>query len=170
MEPATPPPRSPPPPVAVAPPPRGAPVVTLKRRLTFAAAHALSNPALPPAASAALYGRCASPHGHNYTLWVSVRAPLDPVSGMVCCAAALKATMSAAVADMDHADLGGIPALGGVSTVERVAVLLWERLAGAGGLGGVLAEVELAETENIRAVYRGEWHADAGGRAPEAPG
>lgn len=161
MDPLTPPPASPGRASAAAPAPaaggggRGAPVVTLTRRLTFAAAHALANPALPPAASAALYGRCSALHGHNYTLWVSVRGPVDPVSGMVVGAAALKAAMAAAVADLDHADLGNIPDLGGVSTVERVAVLLWGRLAG-GELGGVLDQVELAETENIRAVYRGE--------------
>lgn len=84
-----------------------------------------------------------------------MRGPVDPVSGMVVGAAALKADMAAAVADLDHADLGNIPDLGGASTVERVAVLLWERLV-RGGLGGVLDQVELAETENIRAVYRGE--------------
>ena len=55
--------------------------VELTRVYHFSAAHCLANPALDAADNAALYGRCARPHGHNYYLEVTVAGVPDATTG-----------------------------------------------------------------------------------------
>ena len=61
------------------------PTVTVTRLLRFNAAHRVHNPALSDAENAELFGKCNNPHwhGHNYTLEVSVRGPIDARTGYV---------------------------------------------------------------------------------------
>lgn len=59
--------------------------VTLARRVAFSSGHRYWNPELSPGQNHGVFGATASPynHGHNYTLWVSCRGPVDPDTGMV---------------------------------------------------------------------------------------
>ena len=58
-------------------------MIRVTRRYHFSASHRLHSPQLTDEANAALYGKCNNPfgHGHNYVLDVSVRGPVDAVSG-----------------------------------------------------------------------------------------
>lgn len=58
-------------------------MIHLTRRYRFSASHRLHAPGLGDAANRDLYGKCNNPfgHGHNYELEVTVRGPVDPVSG-----------------------------------------------------------------------------------------
>ena len=53
------------------------------RRYAFAASHRLHSGQLSEAQNRLLYGKCNNPygHGHNYTIDVSVRGPVDAATG-----------------------------------------------------------------------------------------
>ncbi len=59
--------------------------VRLTKRYTFPASHRLHSPALSDAENRALYGKCDNPHGHghNYEVELTVRGPVDAVTGRV---------------------------------------------------------------------------------------
>jgi 6-pyruvoyltetrahydropterin/6-carboxytetrahydropterin synthase len=58
-------------------------VFHVTRRYAFAASHRLHSGQLSEAQNRLLYGKCNNPygHGHNYTIDVSVRGPVDAVTG-----------------------------------------------------------------------------------------
>jgi 6-pyruvoyltetrahydropterin/6-carboxytetrahydropterin synthase len=58
-------------------------VFHVTRRYEFPASHRLHSSQLSDDENSRLYGKCNNPygHGHNYIVEVSVRGPLDPVSG-----------------------------------------------------------------------------------------
>jgi 6-pyruvoyltetrahydropterin/6-carboxytetrahydropterin synthase len=58
-------------------------VFRVTRRYEFPASHRLHAAELSEEENRRLYGKCNNPygHGHNYVVEVSVRGPLDPVSG-----------------------------------------------------------------------------------------
>ena len=101
------------------------------RRFGFSAGHRYWVEAWPPAENERVFGRLAVPHGHNYTLDVTVRGPIDPQTGMVIDLGELKRIVTEAVVErFDHADLNADPLFRGrVPTTENVAVAVWELLA-----------------------------------------
>jgi 6-pyruvoyltetrahydropterin/6-carboxytetrahydropterin synthase len=58
-------------------------VIRVTRRYRFSASHRLHAPGLTDESNRELYGKCNNPfgHGHNYELEVSVRGPVDKLSG-----------------------------------------------------------------------------------------
>jgi 6-pyruvoyltetrahydropterin/6-carboxytetrahydropterin synthase len=58
-------------------------VFHVTRRYAFAASHRLHSGQLSEAQNRLLYGKCNNPygHGHNYTIDVSVRGPVDAATG-----------------------------------------------------------------------------------------
>ena len=60
--------------------------VRLTRRYRFSATHRLYTEALSDHMNREIYGKCANDngHGHNYQLFVTVKAPIDLVTGMCC--------------------------------------------------------------------------------------
>lgn len=129
-------------------------------RLTFSAAHRLHNPNRDPDWNRQTYDKCDNPggHGHNYTLEVSVRGPIDPETGMVIDLKRLKDIMRERVIDrVDHRNLNGdVDFLRGViPTAENLARCFWQQLAPA-ITDGALYEIVLHETERNSVRYRGE--------------
>merc|ERR1711879_149965 len=61
------------------------PIVYLTRRQAFSACHRLHSRRLSDEANREVFGKCNNPngHGHNYTLEVTVRGPMDAKTGMV---------------------------------------------------------------------------------------
>ncbi len=113
----------------------------VRRRFDFEAAHALPNHP----------GKCRAMHGHSYRLSVTVDRPVEPASGMAIDFADLKAIVRREVIDrLDHALINDVIEN---PTAERMAVWIWQRLAGC--LEG-LEEIELHETRSCSVVYRGE--------------
>ncbi|MCL5742852.1 MAG: 6-carboxytetrahydropterin synthase [Acidobacteria bacterium] len=83
-------------------------MIRVTRRYRFSASHRLYSGALPEAANRELYGKCSNPHGHghDYLLEVSVRGPVDPVSGRAADAGALDRLVGCRVVSaFDHRNL-----------------------------------------------------------------
>ncbi len=81
-------------------------MVRLTRAVDFATSLRYWRPDLSEAENRALYGRCASQHGHNYRLEVTVQGEPDPATGMVMDLKDLKAVIESEIsARFDHRDL-----------------------------------------------------------------
>ena len=57
--------------------------VRIQRRATFAAAHILCRPEWSEERNRDVFGACATDHGHNYVVEVTVGGQVDPETGMV---------------------------------------------------------------------------------------
>jgi 6-pyruvoyltetrahydropterin/6-carboxytetrahydropterin synthase len=125
--------------------------MALTKVLSFAAAHRLAGAALSHDENEALYGPCSRDHGHNYTLEVTIRGPVDE-HGMVVDAALLEQAMRATVVDLvDHRSLDrDVPALGGIVTTGENLVAAFFHLLEPTLPPGRLWRVALVETENNR--------------------
>jgi 6-pyruvoyltetrahydropterin/6-carboxytetrahydropterin synthase len=133
------------------------PVAASTRRFTFSAGHRYWVEAWPAAENERVFGRLTVPHGHNYTLDVTVRGPIDERTGMVIDLAELKRIVGEAVVErFDHADLNADPLFRGrVPTTENLAIAVWELLVPKLGLDR-LALVRVWEDDTLFADYRGE--------------
>ena len=136
------------------------PDVTVTRRLQFNAAHRVHNPALSDEENTRLFGKCNNPnwHGHNYTLDVSVRGPVDERTGYVVDLAVLKRLVEERVVDkIDHRNFNlDVEFMRGViPTSENIIVAIWRELAPA-IRPGTLARLVLWETPNNYVEYTGE--------------
>jgi len=132
------------------------PVVTMRRRMTFSAAHRYHRPDWSDARNREAFGACVNTHGHNYTLEVSVRGPVDPRTGMLFNMAVLKQILEEEVrARFDHVELERDVAelRGRIPTCENLVGAIWERIAPrvAAAEGGRcrLAHLRLFETESL---------------------
>ena len=84
--------------------------VATTRRFTFSAGHHYRGAAWSEDENARTFGRLTVPHGHNYTLDVTVRGDIDPRTGMVIDLGELKRLVQEAVIErFDHADLNADP-------------------------------------------------------------
>jgi 6-pyruvoyltetrahydropterin/6-carboxytetrahydropterin synthase len=136
------------------------PDVTVTRRLMFNAAHRVHNPALSDEENARLFGKCNNPngHGHNYTLDVSVRGPIDERTGYVLDLAVLKRIVEERVVDrIDHRNFNlDVDFMRGViPTSENIIVAIWRELEPV-VRPGHLARLVLWETTNNYVEYTGE--------------
>jgi 6-pyruvoyltetrahydropterin/6-carboxytetrahydropterin synthase len=100
------------------------------RRFTFAAGHRYQVAGWSDEQNARVFGRLRVPHGHNYTLDVTVRGPIDERTGMVIDLAELKRIVQDTVVErFDHADLNADPVFRDrVPTTENIALAIWELL------------------------------------------
>jgi 6-pyruvoyltetrahydropterin/6-carboxytetrahydropterin synthase len=101
------------------------------RRFTFSAGHHYHVASWSAEQNERTFGRLAVPHGHNYTLDVTVRGPIDPRTGMVIDLGELKAIVTATVIErFDHADLNAdVLFRDRIPTTENIAIAVWELLA-----------------------------------------
>ena len=101
------------------------------RRFTFAAGHRYHVARWSSDENARVFGRLGVPHGHNYTLDVTVQGAIDPRTGMVIDLGELKRIVQEAVIDrFDHADLNAdVLFRDRVPTTENIAIAVWELLA-----------------------------------------
>ena len=131
----------------------------LTRRTRFEARHAYRLAGRSEAESRAAFGALSRPHGHTFTLDVTVRGPLDPATGFVVDLGALDDAVEAVVAPLRGALLNDAVAAfrdGGVlPSTEALARWAWERLAGRVPPPARLHAVRVAEDEDLWSVYRG---------------
>src|SRR5258707_6310879 len=107
-------------------------MVYLTRKAECSASHYYHNPDFTPEENQRIFGKCNNPngHGHNYTLEVTVKGPVDPKSGFVVDLKQLKDVMSREVLDaLDHRFLNKeVPeVLTNIPTTENLAIAIWQR-------------------------------------------
>ena len=98
-------------------------------------------------------------HGHNYSVEVSIRGPVDQKTGMVMNLTDLKEVMNDCImkpldhknVDKDVALFKSIP-----STAENIAVFIWDSLSLKLDRPELLHEVKLWETDKNFVSYHGQ--------------
>ncbi|MFZ8865033.1 MAG: 6-pyruvoyl trahydropterin synthase family protein [Rickettsiales bacterium] len=131
-------------------------IIYLVRKEKLCIAHRLYNDKLSHQENINLYDKCINIHGHNFTLFVTIKAKINDETGMVMNFKELKTIIKENVFDkMDHkylnADIEEFKTL--VPTAENVAYVIWQWLAPK--LDN-LHEIKLEETDNNTTIYRGE--------------
>ena len=147
----------------------GAGSVYLTRRYRFSATHRLYSEALSDAANREIYGKCANDngHGHNYQVFITMKGPIDPVTGMCCDLDALDALVGERVIDRydhRHLNLDVEDYVDLVPTGENIVRRIWDLLAEAASGSGVrgdqtagpwLHKVRLVETRDNAFEFTG---------------
>jgi len=133
------------------------PIAYFSRRYHFSASHRLHTDAYDAEKNRAAYGKCNNPfgHGHNYVVQVTLRGPIDPVTGMVCDLGALDTfARTNLLARFDHVNLNTLECFADkVSTTENLAVEVHRIFAGF--TLAKLDRVHVEETSNNSFDYLG---------------
>jgi 6-pyruvoyltetrahydropterin/6-carboxytetrahydropterin synthase len=135
--------------------------VYLTRKAEFSASHFYHNPSFTPEENRRIFGKCNNPHGHghNYTLEVTVKGPVDERSGFVMDLKRLKDIMNREVIDtIDHRHLNyEVPEFKQqIPTTENLAIAIWRRLEGKLDGGARLYRVRVYENDDLFAEVYGE--------------
>jgi len=135
--------------------------VYLTRKAEFSASHFYHNPNFTPEENRRIFGKCNNPHGHghNYTLEVTVKGPIDERSGFVMDLKQLKEIMNREVLEaFDHRHLNyEVPEFKQqIPTTENLAIAIWRRLEGKLDRGARLYRVRVYENDDLFAEVYGE--------------
>jgi 6-pyruvoyltetrahydropterin/6-carboxytetrahydropterin synthase len=133
-------------------------MVFLTRRYRFSAAHRLHNEALSAEENTRLYGKCNNPygHGHNYTLEVTVRGPIDQATGMLMDLGLLDHIVEQEVLerfDHTHLNLDVADFKGKVPTTENLCLEIFNLLQGQLGAAGQPAQLEKVRLEETNSNF-----------------
>lgn len=107
--------------------------VKVTRKAHFNAAHRLHNPSWDEAKNNLIFGKCNNPnfHGHNYTLFVSVKGEVDPDTGYVIDLGVLRDLVETEIVSyLDHKNLNlDIPEFQSLNpTVENINLFIFNTL------------------------------------------
>lgn len=130
----------------------------IQRRATFAAAHILCRPEWSEERNRDVFGACATDHGHNYVVEVTVSGPVDPDTGMVVNLKQVDAALRKHFIDqVDHRHLNrDVPFLRDVvPTAENIAIAAFRQLEPHMQPARLL-KVRIVETENNAAEVSAE--------------
>lgn len=138
-------------------------MVYLTRIEKFNAAHKLWVQDWSEEKNREVFGKCSNKnwHGHNYTLFVTVKGRPDPLTGFIIDAKLLSKIIQREITDhLDHSnlnlDVDFIPK-NLQPTTENLVLLIWQRLADAlKEFPCHLHAIKLQETDTIYAEYFGE--------------
>ncbi|XP_033219232.1 6-pyruvoyl tetrahydrobiopterin synthase isoform X2 [Belonocnema kinseyi] len=136
-------------------------IAYLTRKEHISSAHRLHSPQLSDEENKQIYGKCNSfhGHGHNYIVEVTLRGPVDPVTGMVMNITDLSRYMKDVIMDrLDHKNLDkDVPYFKDVvSTSENVAIYIFDEIKKLLPTPELMFEVKLYETDKNIVIYRGE--------------
>jgi 6-pyruvoyltetrahydropterin/6-carboxytetrahydropterin synthase len=136
-------------------------IVFATRREHFNSAHKLWNPKWDGEKNAQVFGKCANPnwHGHNYTLFVTVKGEPDPDTGYCIDLKFLSDLIEERVLSLvDHKNLNmDVDFMKDkLTSAENLAIGIWNQLVDAvGNEKRSLYCVRLLETENNIVEYYG---------------
>lgn len=136
-------------------------MIYITRRETFNAAHKLWNEEWSAEKNHAVFGKCANEnwHGHNYTLYVTVKGAIENDTGFVINLRILSKIIKEYVYDLvDHKNLNlDVDFMKDkITSSENFAKAIWEQIEQPiKENGGCLAKVVLEETENNIIEYYG---------------
>ena len=137
-------------------------LVYITRKETFAAAHKLNRDDWSEAQNQSVFGKCANAnwHGHNYTLYITVKGQPVADTGFVVNLSALSDLVRAKVINqVDHKNLNlDVPfMLGKMTSTEVLAVAIWDEIEQAiKDMGCALHCIKVQETDNNYVEYFGE--------------
>ncbi len=136
-------------------------MIYITRRERFNAAHRLFRPEYSDEQNLAVFGKCSNPnwHGHNYTLYVTVKGEVNPDTGFLVNLKDLSALIDQHVIEkLDHRNINlEVDFMAGkLASTENLAIGIWEVLSEpVSSLGAILHSIKLYETENNFAEYFG---------------
>ena len=136
-------------------------MIFITRRENFNAAHKLFNPKWSDEKNSEVFGKCANPnwHGHNYSLFVTVKGELDPETGFLVNLAELsKLIRKKIIEKVDHRNLNlDVDFMQGkLASTENLAAGIWHQLKDdVLALGCQLHCIKILETENNSVEYFG---------------
>lgn len=135
--------------------------VYITRKETFNAAHKLFREEWSEAKNWEVFGKCSNKnwHGHNYTLWVTVKGSPSEETGFVINLKVLSQIIKQEIIiRLDHKNMNlDVDFLKGIiPSTENVIVKIWNELEQPiREVGGELAKIKLMETENNFVEYFG---------------
>jgi 6-pyruvoyltetrahydropterin/6-carboxytetrahydropterin synthase len=136
-------------------------MIFITRRESFNAAHRLFREDFSDEKNLEVFGKCSNPnwHGHNYTLYVTVKGNINPQTGLLINLKDLSSLIKKEIIDkIDHKNINiEVDFMKNVmASTENLAVKIWEQLEEAvGSMGAELHCVKLLETENNFVEYFG---------------
>ncbi|NCA75709.1 MAG: 6-carboxytetrahydropterin synthase [Alphaproteobacteria bacterium] len=136
-------------------------MVYITRREHFSAAHRLFLPEFSDEENDRVFGKCSNPnwHGHNYILFVTIKGPVDPKTGLIIHLRQVSKLIEEKILRrIDHRNLNlEVDFLKGkVPTSENVAIGIWNELEqDVRNLGGILHCIRLEQSENNIVEYFG---------------
>ena len=136
-------------------------MIYIERKEQFSAAHQLYNPDWSEEKNDEVFGKCANKnfHGHNYTLSVTVKGDINPVTGFVMNLIDLKRIIRKQVIEkLDHSNLNHDVDFmkGKFTSTEVLAQEIWKLLEGPIAEHGCrLHKIRLDETLNNAVEYFG---------------
>ena len=137
-------------------------MVYLTRKERFNAAHRLFRPEYSDEENLRIFGKCSNPnwHGHNYTLFITVKGEVNKETGFVIDLKKLSQIINEKVIEiLDHRNINlEVPFMKGkLASTENLAIGIWNELyKDIRSQGALLYRVKLEETENNSAEYFGE--------------
>jgi len=136
-------------------------MIYLTRRERFSSAHRMFREEWSDEENSRVYGKCSNPswHGHNYTLFVTVKGELDKSLGFVMNSTKLKEIIQEKIiSKLDHKNMNLETDFmaGRVATTENLAIGIWNELEGCiKAEGAMLHCIKIEETENNFIEYYG---------------
>jgi 6-pyruvoyltetrahydropterin/6-carboxytetrahydropterin synthase len=137
-------------------------MVYITRKEHFNAAHRLFRAEYSDEENLRIFGKCSNPqwHGHNYTLFVTVKGEVNDDTGFVVDLKKLSKIINDKVLEkLDHRNINlEVDFMKGkLASTENLAIGIWNELAPEIELFGAgLHCIRLEETENNIAEYFGE--------------
>ncbi len=134
----------------------------ITRRERFNAAHRLFRPEWTDEKNLEVFGKCSNPnwHGHNYTLYITVKSEVNQKTGFVMNLKDLSSILKTKIIDkVDHKNLNiEVDFLQGkIVSTENIAIAIWEEIEEEiRKFGAELYCVKLVETENNFVEYFGK--------------
>ena len=135
--------------------------VSVCRKAHFNAAHRLFNKKWSDEKNFKVFGKCSNKnwHGHNFTIYVTVKGVPNPDTGFVINLKELSQIVKDEVIEpLDHKNLNlDVPFLKGMlASTENIVIQIWEIIKEPiEKAGGELAKIKLVETENNFVEYFG---------------
>ena len=136
-------------------------MIYITRKESFCAAHRVSREDWTAEKNKEVFGKCSNPnwHGHNYTLWVTVKGEINSETGFVANLTDISRIIQTKILDqVDHKnlDLDVTFMKGKMSSTEILTVEVWNQLVEPiNALGCQLHCVKLQETEKNFVEYFG---------------
>ena len=136
-------------------------MIYLTRRERFCAAHRMFRKEWSDEVNLRIFGKCSNPnwHGHNYTLWVTVKGEPSEEHGFVMNINILKQIiLDNIINKIDHKNINlEVDFMKGrIATTENLAVAIWNELNPViEKEGATLHCVRIEETENNSIEYYG---------------